>query len=74
VSKKSERTSPIRSWFVLGTLGASAVSLAVKARKARKGTDRIAQAEVVVGVAGLLVGIAKALRDLRKPTPDPDTP
>lgn len=74
MSKKSESNSPIRSWFVLGTLGASAISLAVKAQKARNGTDRIAQAEVVVGLAGLLVGIAKALRDSRPPKPAPDTP
>jgi hypothetical protein len=66
--------SPIRSWITIGTLSASAVSIANKARKARGGADRIAQAEVVVGAASLVIAVAKTLRDLRKPKTDPDTP
>jgi hypothetical protein len=65
-SKSSDRQSAVRSWMTVGTLTASVVGVANKARKAKGGADRIAQAEVVVGVAGLLVAVAKTFRDARK--------
>ena len=54
------------AWVTLTTLTATFVVVANKARRAKGATDPLIHADVIVGVAALVVAVIKARRVLRQ--------
>lgn len=65
---KDEHKSPKQLWNTVGKLTVSLAVVAGKARKAKGSSDLLVHADLIVGLAALLVVIAKVRRDAHEPT------